>query len=51
MKTINLFLLLLLTLAMLIGYTTALSFGRGEPFVADGLVSFWTFEAMKEVIG
>jgi beta-galactosidase len=43
MKTINLF-LLLLTLTMLISYTTALSFGRGEPFVSDGLVSFWTFD-------
>ncbi|HIE28826.1 TPA: LamG domain-containing protein [Candidatus Poribacteria bacterium] len=43
MKLIN-FLLIFLTLTMLIGYTTASSFGRGEPFVADGLVSFWTFD-------
>jgi len=29
---------------MLIDYTAAPSFGRGEPFVTDGLVSFWTFD-------
>jgi hypothetical protein len=44
MKTINFFLLLFLTSAMLIGYTTAFSFGVGEPFVAKGLISFWTFD-------
>ena len=40
MKSVK-FLLIFLTLTMLIGYSTA---SRGEPFVVDGLVSFWTFD-------
>jgi len=53
---INLFLLLSLIITLLIGYTTAEA--RGEEFVTDGLVSFWTFdkadiegETVKDVFG